>query len=122
MAPPSMEQAQDVNATMVGTSPTEKPSKGFLAVIEGPDNGVRFDLIPVTMTLGREPSNTVHLNDNEVSRVHAKIIPRDNAFILQDLDSTNGTYVNDKRIVEVELRDNDHVVLGNSRIIVNLPR
>jgi hypothetical protein len=120
--PPREKAGADLGATQVGAAPppAKESARSFLAVIEGPNSGDRFDLIPTAMTIGREAGNTIHLNDSEISRVHAKIVYRDGSYVIQDQRSTNGTFVNDKRVEEVELKDNDHVVLGNSRLVVNL--
>lgn len=58
------------------------------------------------MTIGRSSENELPLIDLDVSRIHCKIIPHRNGFIVVDLDSTNGTYVNGERILEEHLLHN----------------
>jgi adenylate cyclase len=68
-------------------------------------------------TLGRHPSNTVRLVDREVSKEHATIERMGRDFILRDLGSSNGTFVNGKRVAELRLRDGDEISLGTSKLI-----
>lgn len=77
-----------------------------------------FALDRAKVTLGRHPSNTLRLVDREVSKEHA-LIERDGAdFILRDLNSSNGTFVNGRRVLrELRLRDGDEIALGSSRLV-----
>lgn len=65
-----------------------------LFVIQGRDQGTRFQLEDDVITVGRTQNNAVRLHDTEVSRVHAKLIRRNNIYLLRDLNSSNGTFVN----------------------------
>lgn len=67
-------------------------------------------------TLGRHPKNLLRLVDREVSKEHACIVRMGMDFILKDLDSSNGTFVNGRRVKELKLRDGDEIALGNSRL------
>jgi hypothetical protein len=67
-----------------------------------------------TISIGRDPSNDIVVNDSFVSRKHAQIILLDNEqIIIKDLGSHNGTFVNGNRITEVNLSGNDIVKCGN---------
>lgn len=67
-------------------------------------------------TLGRHPSNSVQLLDKIVSKEHCIIERRGSAFVLRDLGSLNGTYVNGERVVgERGLKHNDEIALGMTR-------
>ncbi|HVE87079.1 MAG TPA: adenylate/guanylate cyclase domain-containing protein [Myxococcales bacterium] len=68
-------------------------------------------------TLGRHPANTLRLADREVSKEHATIEKMGNHYLLRDLGSSNGTFVNGRRVRELRLRDGDEIALGNSRLI-----
>lgn len=68
-------------------------------------------------TLGRHPSNTVRLVDREVSKEHATIERMGRDFILRDLGSSNGTFVNGRRVAELRLRDGDEINLGTSKLV-----
>ncbi|MDK2972933.1 MAG: two-component system, NtrC family, sensor kinase [Candidatus Sumerlaeota bacterium] len=65
-----------------------------------------------TTTVGRHPSNNIILGADSISRFHARIDKRGNFFILQDLNSSNGTYVNGERITQMTLHHNDEVTFG----------
>jgi adenylate cyclase len=68
-------------------------------------------------SLGRHPNNTLRLVDREVSKEHASIERVGNTFLLRDLNSSNGTFVNGRKVRELRLRDGDEISLGNSRLI-----
>ena len=74
-------------------------------------------VIPVAtiITLGRKENNTVVLNDRFVSSYHAKIYLKNNEYYLEDLQSTNGTYVNENKIEgNVKLNVNDIIRFGST--------
>src|SRR5262250_151071 len=75
-----------------------------------------FPLGPRT-SLGRHPANTLRLADREVSKEHAAIEKVGNGFLIKDLGSSNGTYVNGRRVRELRLKDGDEIALGNSRLV-----
>src|SRR3954469_5377182 len=88
-----------------------------LFVIQGRDQGTRFQLDGAAVTLGRGTSNAVQLHDTEVSREHAEFRKRGDAFVIRDLDSSNGTYVNGNQIKEYELASGDQVQLGRTLLL-----
>lgn len=90
-----------------------------LFVIEGADQGKRFDLRTVVNTLGRDVSNPIRLQDGEISRKHAEIraLPDRSGFELLDLNSANGTYVNEKLVQQCRLQTGDQVRLGNTLLL-----
>ncbi len=76
--------------------------------------GKRHVLTEEPVTLGRGSENTIVLENDSVSRRHAKIEKRGRAYLVSDLDSTNGTYVNDELVKEYQLRRGDQVKVGDS--------
>lgn len=76
--------------------------------------GERVMLGEFRVTLGRLPDCTITLADQNASRQHASIFPRGTSFVVADGGSTNGTYVNESRIVEHELRDGDVIRIGST--------
>ena len=86
---------------------------GWLVAIKGPQRGELFTLAPVS-SIGTDATCTVCLLDQYMSSNHAEIKAEGGAWVLRDLKSTNGTYVNDKRIEQHELLDNDFVRIGQS--------
>ncbi len=86
-------------------------------VIDGVDKGLVFSELSTPITVGREEGNTVRLNDERISRFHAKIQFDQGDMILTDLDSTNGTRVNGQLIHVHRLRHGDCVHLGRSVLL-----
>jgi adenylate cyclase len=84
--------------------------------MRGADGRVSDHPIVGRITLGRHPSNTVRLLDREVSKEHASIEKLAGVFVLKDLDSSNGTFVNGRRVRELRLKDGDEIALGNTRL------
>jgi diguanylate cyclase (GGDEF)-like protein len=65
-----------------------------------------------TVVLGRSEDCDLIIDDNRVSRHHARIEPHEGGFLLTDLDSTNGTLLNGERVHSARLQDGDNVCLG----------
>ncbi len=78
---------------------------------EGP--GKRYEIIPPTV-LGRSPDATIELDDPNVSRHHCRIEFEANEFLVRDLRSANGTYLNTKRINAAALRHGDVIRVGTT--------
>jgi pSer/pThr/pTyr-binding forkhead associated (FHA) protein len=80
-----------------------------LFVIQGRNKGARFDLTgqPLAVTIGREAGNFLQVEDNEVSRRHAEIRRVGDTLVLGDLKSSNGTFLNDRRVERAELSSGD---------------
>jgi len=89
-----------------------------LRIIDGPERGKIFEQIATPITIGREEGNSVRLNDERVSRFHAKIHEDNGAVLVTDLDSTNGTKVNGEVVQLWTLRAGDLLTLGRSAILV----
>jgi pSer/pThr/pTyr-binding forkhead associated (FHA) protein len=94
-----------------------------LIFLHGPRAGHRITLDGDEFTIGRRKTNEVVLDDSLVSRVHAILIRRGGLFILEDLGSHNGSYVNAERIHGVrQLHHGDKIGIGSSRIQYEDPR
>lgn len=65
-----------------------------------------------SITIGRKPENTVAIDNLAVSGYHARIDKTGGDYILTDLQSTNGTFVNDKRVTSHRLKHGDNVIVG----------
>ncbi len=87
-----------------------------LLILQGADQGKRFELGAESVGLGRDSSNPIRLMDHEVSRRHAEIRCVGEEYHLVDLQSANGTYLNDEPVTEARLRPGDEVRLGQSII------
>ncbi len=93
-------------------------SRAFLQIVAGHRAGTQI-LLPETVPLviGRKKGDVI-LDDPLVSGVHARIIFRDGAFVIQDLSSTNGTLVDGRLVRETTLRPGMEVALGSCRMIL----
>jgi adenylate cyclase len=98
------------------SKPRSPPRGPFLAARFADGTSGEFPLGD-RMTLGRHPSNVLRVVDREVSKEHACIERRGREFVLRDLGSSNGTFVNGRRVAEVTLREGDEIALGTSRLI-----
>jgi pSer/pThr/pTyr-binding forkhead associated (FHA) protein len=79
-----------------------RPGRGipkFLVVTEGGLSGMSIDLTDQQITLGRANDATLVLNDDYASSHHARIFPQDGQWILEDLNSTNGTYLDRQKVI-----------------------
>ncbi|RME74468.1 MAG: FHA domain-containing protein, partial [Planctomycetota bacterium] len=92
----------------------------FLKVIEGPIAGHRVELGEHPLTIGRAPDNGLPLPDPAVSSHHARIDFYQGRYFVSDLQSSNGTYLNNGRIDQAPLNDGDILIVGQSKIQVVL--
>jgi pSer/pThr/pTyr-binding forkhead associated (FHA) protein len=82
-------------------------------IVTLPDGtNVTHELTEDIVTVGRVSDNVIQIEDASVSSHHAEIIVTGTQYILKDLDSTNGTRVNDKSFTQGTLRDGDRVRFG----------
>jgi pSer/pThr/pTyr-binding forkhead associated (FHA) protein len=88
-----------------------------LQVLDGVDKGRVFANLTTPVTIGREEGNHVRLNDERISRFHAKVQQDQNDIILTDLESTNGTRVNGNIVQIRRLRIGDCIALGRSVLL-----
>ncbi len=86
-------------------------------VLDGVDRGRVFRNLPPPITIGREEGNGLRLNDERVSRFHAKVQQDNGDIILTDLESTNGTRVNGNVVQIRRLRPGDRIHLGRSLLL-----
>ena len=87
-----------------------------LFVLHGRDQGKRYELGGV-ISLGRDGANRVQVADSEVSRRHVEIRQDDEGFLLVDLGSSNGTFVNGERQAERRLKSGDRVQIGRTLLL-----
>jgi signal transduction histidine kinase/pSer/pThr/pTyr-binding forkhead associated (FHA) protein len=92
-----------------------------LFVIKGADQGMRFELDESVATLGRDAVASIQLHDSEVSRRHAEVRHQDDRFMLADLASSNGTYVNNQRVSLHELATGDQLRIGATTLLFTAP-
>jgi FHA domain/zinc-ribbon domain len=92
------------------------PGTALLAVRRGPNAGARFLLDSDLTLVGRHPDSDIFLDDVTVSRRHAEFYRQGDRFIVRDVGSLNGTYVNRERIEEAILNEGDEVQVGKFRL------
>ena len=91
-----------------------------LFCIQGSHRGTHFDLEALAgengavVTIGREKGNLIQVDDHEVSRRHAELRPGEGCFRLVDLNSSNGTFLNNRRIDEATLTPGDRLQVGRT--------
>lgn len=88
-----------------------------LSIIKGPQTGSAFELEPIETTIGRDPANSIFLNDMTVSRAHAKIVRNAQGARIEDLGSLNGTWVDGAIINSAPLHDGSSVQIGTFTLI-----
>jgi pSer/pThr/pTyr-binding forkhead associated (FHA) protein len=92
-----------------------------LQSVEPEDAGLTFRLLPGTLkTMGRAPRADFVVDAALVSRVHCRFtLNQINELELEDLGSTNGTFVNGKKVTKAVLNDGDKLTVGRVQFVVN---
>ncbi len=88
-----------------------------LRVLDGANRGEVYEGIQVPVTIGREEGNTIQLNDERISRFHLKIQQDHEDLVLTDLQSTNGSRVNNEEVQLKILRKGDLISIGRSTLV-----
>lgn len=103
----------------------QRPAHPTLSIVKGPHTGSVFELSSNEISLGREPSNSVFLNDMTVSRHHARIDLSGMASgfaTIEDLGSLNGTWVDGAIVNKAMLKDGSTVQIGTFRMVFHSNR
>ncbi len=112
------------------TTTVELPHDTFMANIPprqrayfeiiGPGEKTKvLELAEGEVFIGRNPDCDIRLKPRNISRRHARVFFRNEEYHIEDLDSTNGTYVNGIKIVKCVLRDHDQIEIGGIKILFN---
>ncbi len=104
----------DAHAGAVDTLPA---GSALLVVKRGPNAGSRFLLDQDVTTAGRHPDSDIFLDDVTVSRRHAEFRREAGGFVVHDVGSLNGTYVNRERVEESALRSGDEIQIGKFKLV-----
>lgn len=88
-----------------------------LRILDGANRGQIFGNMEAPVTIGREEGNTIQLNDERVSRYHLKIQKDHDDLVLTDLQSTNGSRVNNEEVQLKILRSGDLITIGRSVLL-----
>lgn len=119
--------------TTVGLTPTEiedetgeeihlplddlREGQALLVVKRGPNAGSQFLIEKDVTTAGRHPESDIFLDDITVSRRHAEVRRKDGGFIVYDMGSLNGTYVNRERVENTQLANGDELQIGKFKLV-----
>lgn len=95
---------------------TEKKDRdsapAVLKVVRGPQVGAIYKLDSDSVSLGRNPQCDIFLNDMTVSRTHAEIYREGDTFVIKDVDSFNGVWVNNQNVELKTLKSGDFIQIG----------
>ena len=108
----------DPRKTVPLSSMRRPPVVGWLVALDGAQKGEDFRLREGKNSLGSAEGSEITLRDQAISSKHASISYRDGKFMITDLDSTNGTFVNGdtEPVARVELKDNDLIRVGETTL------
>jgi hypothetical protein len=92
-------------------------SQSFQLVLQkGPNPGKIFELVQDELTIGRDISNRIVINDPEVSRRHARMTSQAGGYVIEDLGSTNGTFVDGQRLMGPHLLRPGQTIMFGEKI------
>ena len=117
-----LEQTQQMSSTMeicidasYDTPPLRRAS--YIDVVHPDKQSTRIPLHTTEVLIGRDRDCHVTIPISSVSRHHARIVHDGQEYAIEDLDSTNGTFVNNVRVSRCTLRNNDQVRIGQASIV-----
>lgn len=94
-----------------------RKSVPVISIIKGPQTGNTFELDTNQITIGRDPSSSIFLNDMTVSRNHAQIVLSGTGAVIEDLGSLNGTWVDGAIVNSAPLHDASSIQIGTFTLI-----
>lgn len=107
-------------AGVPGQQPAQPQQASHARLIDTAANRA-IDLASARVTLGRESRNDITIPDINVSRAHAEIsLSPQGAWVITDLGSTNGTYVNGRAVASQPLNEGDHIAMGSTNFVFTL--
>jgi two-component system cell cycle response regulator len=102
---------RDTDAAIPIAAPTPERTRAVVTVVSGPGSGRVFSVAGVAV-LGRGKECQVRIDDGGASRTHARITDAGGRYVLEDMGSTNGTFVDGRRIERAELKSGDRIHMG----------
>jgi two-component system, cell cycle response regulator len=111
------ERTMDISlrSTDFGVGPTTQPllrDRAMLLRMDGVGAGQVLSVAETPFTMGRHATNRLPIDDDSISRFHARFVCEDGKYWVEDLGSRNGTFLQGKRITRAEIKDDDWVQLG----------
>lgn len=89
----------------------------WLVGISGDASGKNFHLGTQTITIGRGANNYIQITDADASRIHCRVLAVGGSLQVQDMDSSNGIFVNQKKVKRHILQDQDELRIGECRFV-----
>lgn len=102
-------------------NPRKDRESPVLVVLIGQDSGREFRLDKEKITIGRANDRDITFKDRAMSRQHCEIYRNGDAIIIRDMGSQNGLRVNGRVTMEQQLRDQDQIDVGSTRLIIKIP-
>lgn len=99
---------------LLKSTEAEKERGTCLITIHGANLGKKYDLPEKPIVLGRSENADIRVNEDNVSRQHARVERLGTRVVIEDLNSTNGTFVNTVKITSQELNNGDLILVGNT--------
>ncbi|HEX5131008.1 MAG TPA: FHA domain-containing protein [Candidatus Krumholzibacteria bacterium] len=115
-APSPSSGTENPVATRANPAVTSPPS---LVFVSGPHAGQSIPLLQTTLTIGREHDNNIEIKDVDVARYHARILNERGDFVVEDMGSTTGTWVNGEQTQRATLGHGDVIKIGQTEIAVD---
>jgi len=121
LADPSGDPSDATDTASEANAEPEEVSAGFpnMVIITGAGSGKKIPLLPMTMSIGREHDNNIELKDPDVGRYHARVLYDRGRFVLEDLESSNGTWLNGEKINEAALKNGDRIKIGETELAID---
>lgn len=94
-----------------------RPSGAALIGVNGSYENRSFQIPAGRSTVGRSSTNNIVIDSHSVSLVHARILQKDDEWWVLNLLSTNGTYVNDRKVTDSRIHDGDRLHFGDTEFI-----
>lgn len=116
--PPPDDGPPPLDRTAVFVVPTPSGPKATLREIRPDGSTHSFVVDGRPLTIGRAPDNALVIHDTRASRHHARLFSRSGVLLISDLGSTNGSWVNDRRVEEMALGEGDRIRLGDTILVV----
>jgi diguanylate cyclase (GGDEF)-like protein len=114
----SSTRTTDATLALAPPSPSRRGTRALLTIVSGPSTGRVHPVRDQETLIGRSKDCHVRVDDAGTSRTHARIVlAEDGRYLLEDLTSTNGTFVDGKRVQRQELSSGDRIYIGPNVII-----
>ncbi len=117
---PEAKVSKKTQETVIEEEGLVEGAPALLIIKSGRKSGATFPLRKKVINMGRDSSNEIVIDDPKSSRQHAKIKLEGDNFVIYDLASSNGTFVNGEKITSVKLNDGDEIKIGDTVLAFKL--